>query len=86
MNQRKSQSMAVIGGGTMGVGIAYVFAVAGWQVYVVEPDDQRSLGMFQTLKDAAAGGLKRGKLSAAQAELASDGVQTLAAVVPKMVL
>jgi 3-hydroxyacyl-CoA dehydrogenase len=33
MNQRIPQNMAVIGGGTMGVGIAYVFAVAGWQVY-----------------------------------------------------
>lgn len=80
MNQRNSQNMAVIGGGTMGVGIAYVYAVAGWQVYVVEPDTQRSATMRQTLLQAAAGGLKRGKLSAAQAELASDGVQTLAAV------
>src|SRR5262249_7430784 len=28
----------VIGGGTMGSGIAIVFAAAGWQVSVVEPD------------------------------------------------
>lgn len=80
MNQRKSQNMAVIGGGTMGVGIAYVFAVAGWQVHVVEPSDSRHLLMRQTLQDAAAGGLKRGKLSAAQAEQASEGVQRLASV------
>ena len=80
MNQTTSQSMAVIGGGTMGVGIAYVFAVAGWQVYVVEPDAQRSLGMYQTLKDAAAGGLKRGKLTPEQAGHASEGVQRVAAV------
>lgn len=80
MNQRKSQNMAVIGGGTMGVGIAYVFAVAGWQVHVVEPSDSRHLIMRQTLQDAAAGGLKRGKLSAAQAEQASEGVQRLASV------
>jgi 3-hydroxybutyryl-CoA dehydrogenase len=80
MNQTTSQSMAVIGGGTMGVGIAYVFAVAGWQVYVVEPDAKRSLGMYQTLKDAAAGGLKRGKLTPEQAGHASEGVQRVAAV------
>ena len=80
MNQRTSQSMAVIGGGTMGVGIAYVFAVAGWQVYVVEPDDARSTSMHQTLQSAASGGLKRGKLNAAQAAQASEGVQRLVAV------
>jgi 3-hydroxybutyryl-CoA dehydrogenase len=80
MNQRTSQSMAVIGGGTMGVGIAYVFAVAGWQVYVVEPDDARSTSMQHTLQSAAAGGLKRGKLNTAQAAQATEGVQRLVAV------
>jgi 3-hydroxybutyryl-CoA dehydrogenase len=67
--------MAVIGGGTMGVGIAYVYVVAGWTVWVVEPDDKRSTVMHQTLKDAAAGGLKRGKLTSQQALAASEGVQ-----------
>ncbi|MEY3675247.1 MAG: hypothetical protein RJB47_1955 [Pseudomonadota bacterium] len=80
MNQRLSQSMAVIGGGTMGVGIAYVFAVAGWQVYVVEPDVQRTATMRQTLQQAASGGLKRGKLTALQAKQASEGVQAVTAV------
>jgi len=70
-----SLSMAVIGGGTMGVGIAYVYVVAGWNVWVVEPDDKRSTVMRQTLKDAAAGGLKRGKLTSQQALAASEGVQ-----------
>jgi len=80
MNQRKSQNMAVIGGGTMGVGIAYVFAVAGWKVYVVEPDALRIATMQNILQTAAAGGLKRGKLTAAQAEHASEGVERLASV------
>ena len=75
-----SLAMAVIGGGTMGVGIAYVYAVAGWQVWVVEPDDKRSTVMRQTLKDAASGGLKRGKLTSQQALAASEGVQRVAAV------
>ena len=70
-----SLSMAVIGGGTMGVGIAYVYVVAGWNVWVVEPDDKRSTVMRQTLKEAAAGGLKRGKLTSQQALAASEGVQ-----------
>jgi 3-hydroxybutyryl-CoA dehydrogenase len=70
-----SLSMAVIGGGTMGVGIAYVYVVAGWTVWVVEPDDKRSTVMRQTLQDAAAGGLKRGKLTSQQALAASEGVQ-----------
>ena len=73
-------SMAVVGGGTMGVGIAYVYAVAGWTVWVVEPDDKRSTVMHQTLKDAAAGGLKRGKLTSQQALAASEGVQRLNAI------
>jgi 3-hydroxybutyryl-CoA dehydrogenase len=72
--------MAVIGGGTMGVGIAYVYVVAGWTVWVVEPDDKRSTVMRQTLKDAAAGGLKRGKLSSQQALAASEGVQRVNAI------
>ena len=75
-----SLSMAVIGGGTMGVGIAYVYVVAGWTVWVVEPDDKRSTVMHQTLKDAAAGGLKRGKLTSQQALAASEGVQRVKAI------
>mgnify|MGYP000495194961 CR=1 FL=1 len=73
-------SLAVVGGGTMGVGIAYVYAVAGWTVWVVEPDDKRSTVMRQTLKDAAAGGLKRGKLTSQQALAASEGVQRVNAI------
>jgi 3-hydroxybutyryl-CoA dehydrogenase len=72
--------MAVVGGGTMGVGIAYVYVVAGWTVWVVEPDDKRSTVMHQTLKDAAAGGLKRGKLTSQQALAASEGVQRVKAI------
>ena len=64
----------------MGVGIAYVFAVAGWQVSVVETDTQRIATIQNILQTAAAGGLKRGKLTAAQAKHASEGVQRLASV------
>ncbi len=71
--------MAVVGGGTMGVGIAYVFAVAGWEVFVVEPDAGRADSLRRTLASAAAAGVQRGKLSAEQAQRAA-GVPRLGAV------
>ncbi len=70
--------MAVVGAGTMGVGIAYVYAVAGWNVTVVEPDDTRSRAVQQTLADVAQGGAKRGKLSPAQVAQVTHGVQRVA--------
>ncbi len=70
-------SMAVVGGGTMGVGIVYVFAAAGWQVSVVEPDDARALGLQETLAQTALAGVKRGKLTELQAHSISTGVQRL---------
>lgn len=72
-----AQSMAVVGGGTMGVGIVYVYAVAGWNVTVVEPDDGRANGVQQTLAVVAQGGLKRGKLNAAQVDHVTRSVRRL---------
>lgn len=57
-------TVGVVGGGTMGVGIAYVFAVAGWQTTVVEPDDDRAEAVRRTITEAAANGAARGKLDA----------------------
>lgn len=73
-----SQRIGVVGGGTMGVGIVYVFAVAGFPVWLVEPDDARALAATQTLRTAAASGVKRGKLSEADAERALGEVRRLA--------
>jgi 3-hydroxybutyryl-CoA dehydrogenase len=72
------KAMAVVGGGTMGVGIVYVFAVAGWDVTVVEPDEARSSAVRKTLADAAQAGVKRGKLDAAQAERVLASVRRVA--------
>jgi 3-hydroxybutyryl-CoA dehydrogenase len=64
------QAVGVVGGGTMGVGIAYVFAVSGARTVVVEPDDARMAAVRREVEDAAAAGVGRGKLSAeAAAEL-----------------
>lgn len=60
-------SMAVIGAGTMGTGIAYVFAVAGWDTMVVEPDEASAEHCRRGLEAAAAEGLRRGRLSAEEA-------------------
>jgi 3-hydroxybutyryl-CoA dehydrogenase len=47
-------TVGVIGGGTMGVGIAFVFAQAGAAVTVVEPDAQRARAAKTTVADRAA--------------------------------
>ena len=72
-------SVAVVGAGTMGVGIAYVFAAAGCSVILVEPDDARFVAAQATLRDAAAAGVKRGKLDAHQAAAISQAVLRCAA-------
>lgn len=77
---QKQRAMAVVGGGTMGVGIAYVYAVAGWATWVVEPDDGRTAVMRKILSDAAQGGARRGKLSAQQVAQVEQGITRVAAV------
>ncbi len=67
-------SVAVVGGGTMGVGIVYVYAVAGSKVRLVEPDAARREAVRGILADAAAGGLARGKINDAQAEAVRCGI------------
>lgn len=62
-----SKPVAIIGGGTMGVGIAYVAALAGGTVRVVEPDDARASAMRRTLREASAKAVARGKLDEAGA-------------------
>ena len=60
--------MAVLGGGTMGVGIAYVAAQAGYGVLLVEPDDRRVDALWATIREAVASAIGRGKLDAAQGD------------------
>jgi 3-hydroxybutyryl-CoA dehydrogenase len=61
-------TVAVIGGGTMGTGIAYVSALAGFPVTVVEPDDNGAARMQGVLESAAQNGVKRGRLEQAAAQ------------------
>ena len=54
---------AVVGGGTMGVGIAYVLAVAGHHTFVVEPREQRRRELLAEVDTALSSGVSRGKLT-----------------------
>ena len=56
-------SVGVVGAGTMGVGIAYVFAAVGWPTTVVEPDEQRADALLRVVREQAEKGLARGKLT-----------------------
>ena len=75
-----AKSMAVVGGGTMGVGIVYVFAAADWNVWVVEPHDARAQAMQSTLVQTAQAGLKRGKLNDHRVARITTGVQRLSSI------
>lgn len=74
------KQIAVIGGGTMGVGIAYVCAQAGAAVTVVEPDDARAATMRGIIRDTAGGAVKRGKFTAAEADALDRRVGRVASV------
>ncbi len=71
-------TVAVVGGGTMGVGIAYVYAVSGSAVHLVEPNVARQRAVREILAQAAESGLSRGKISEEQAKAVSDGVKIFA--------
>ncbi|SDG98961.1 3-hydroxyacyl-CoA dehydrogenase family protein [Klenkia brasiliensis] len=68
-------SVGVVGAGTMGVGIAYVFAVTGARTVVVEPDHARMVAVRREVAGAAEAGVRRGKLSAEVAAGLADRLE-----------
>jgi 3-hydroxybutyryl-CoA dehydrogenase len=60
-----TRAVAVVGGGTMGVGIAYVSAMAGGFVTLVEPDDARAATVSKIIAETILSSIKRGKLDEA---------------------
>lgn len=60
-------AVGVIGGGTMGIGIAYAFATVGWRTTVVEPDAARAEGLVAAIRERADTGVARGRLDAGRA-------------------
>ncbi|MES2339206.1 MAG: 3-hydroxyacyl-CoA dehydrogenase family protein [Pseudomonadota bacterium] len=75
-----SDGIAVIGGGTMGVGIAYVAALAGYAVHVAEPDDARAAAMTQTIATTLDGAVARGKLAANARDAAAARIARVATI------
>jgi 3-hydroxybutyryl-CoA dehydrogenase len=73
-------AVGVIGAGTMGVGIAYVFAQAGCAVTVVEPDRARATAAHQTIVDRATWLQSENRLPAESAEHIRESVATVATV------
>jgi 3-hydroxybutyryl-CoA dehydrogenase len=68
MNANPVEHVGLIGAGTMGVGIAYVFAEAGCMVSIVEPDQTRAGDALTTIAARADKLASQGRLSAEQAE------------------
>lgn len=74
------QHISVVGGGTMGTGIAYVSAMSGADVIVVEPSEEHAAKMTATIEQAAASGVQRGKLDADDAAALVARVTRLAVI------
>jgi 3-hydroxybutyryl-CoA dehydrogenase len=72
--------LAVVGGGTMGAGIAYVAAHAGGRVFVVEPDDARAEGLKRTIQGAVASAIQRGKMVDEQGHALAARIERVASV------
>jgi 3-hydroxybutyryl-CoA dehydrogenase len=64
----------VVGAGTMGLGIAYVAAGAGYAVDLVEVDPARAETAGETLHGWWQRAVQRGRLSAADAQVARDRI------------
>ena len=71
---RDIRSAGVIGGGTMGAGIAAALRDAGLPVTLIERDEEAVQRGLQNLRSIFDGAVKRGKLTEAQAEARMDGV------------
>lgn len=67
--------IGVVGGGTMGVGIGYVFAMAGFSVAIVEPEARRGRAALATLRAYADAGIARGKV---ESETAAQRLSSIA--------
>ncbi|WP_406277359.1 3-hydroxyacyl-CoA dehydrogenase family protein [Nocardia sp. NBC_00881] len=73
------QTVGVVGAGTMGVGIAYVFAATGSEVTVVEPDRERIRLARKTIQEQAAIAYQRGKLDGAAMSSIAERVRWVSA-------
>lgn len=70
---RPLDRIGVIGGGTMGAGIAVSCLLAGLDVTLIERDDQATARAQATVGDLLAGAVSRGKLAAARRDAILSG-------------
>lgn len=75
---RDVASMGVIGGGTMGAGIATAALLAGLPVVLIEMTDEAVTAARGRIEDNLKGALKRGKISQAQYDQLTGGALTVA--------
>jgi len=73
---REVNSVAVIGAGTMGAGIAYSCLSAGLQVTLLDNSEQGLTAGQETIRKLYEGGVARGRLTEAQAETGLARLQT----------
>ncbi|ALE78388.1 MULTISPECIES: 3-hydroxyacyl-CoA dehydrogenase family protein [unclassified Pseudonocardia] len=80
MSSPDSGTAAVVGGGTMGAGIAYVLAAAGTATTVVEPDAGRADRLVGELTARARTGVERGRVDPGVAEALPGLLRVVGAV------
>jgi len=68
--------VAVVGAGTMGLGIAQAAAVAGFETTLTDADPEALSRALERIRDALSRGLQRGKLGDAEATAALRRVHT----------
>lgn len=73
-------ALGVIGGGTMGTGVAYVFAAAGYEVTVAELDETQRQRVRTTVVAQAQRAVERGKLDRGGADALADRIDTVAGI------
>ena len=74
------ERVAVIGGGTMGIGIAYVCATADLQTWIVESAEPRRAELAVELQRALDIGRDRGRLTEAQTADAAKNLTIVSAI------
>lgn len=76
----ETRAAAVVGAGTMGVGIAHALAVSGADTIVIEPDPARVAALRQTLSEVLDEGVRRGRIQRQEAADAAGRVRVASAV------
>jgi 3-hydroxybutyryl-CoA dehydrogenase len=69
-----SQRIVVLGGGTMGAGIAYVFVVKGFRVDVVDPSESGRDACVRIVKHVAARAVERGGMDSDESLMVAERI------------